>query len=171
MNTAPSTRRRAPLLVACAALSAACALQQPSARLTDARLGFAPVLAARTSFESEAAERGAPAGEAPRAARGPTELVFWTGVILAAVGGGAALALGTTARVTEGEVIGGFEGDGLSRARLDELNDRGAGLNNATIAVGALGLVGAIMATTAYGVDYTRCGKLAPKRRRCDAAR
>ncbi|MBK8260973.1 MAG: hypothetical protein IPK80_06480 [Nannocystis sp.] len=171
MNTAPSTRR-APLLAACAALSTACALQQPSARLTDARLGFAPVLAARTSFESEAAERGAPpADEAPRAARGPTELVFWTGVILAAVGGGAALALGTTARVTEGKVISGFEGDGLSRARLDELNDRGAGLNNATIAVGALGLVGAIMATTAYGVDYTRCGKLAPKRRRCDAAR
>jgi len=170
MITPSPTRQGARLLAAFAALASACAFQQPSARLTDARLGFAPVLAARTSFESEGAERGA-AADAPRPAREPTELVFWTGVILAAVGGGAALALGTTARITERQVINGFDGDGLSRDRLDQLGDRGAALNTASLAAGALGLVGAVMATTAYGVEYTRCGKLAPKRRRCDAAR
>ena len=32
---------------------------------------------------------------------------------------------------------------------------------------GSVAVVGALMAITAYGVEYTNCGPLAPKSRRC----
>ena len=160
-------RAGAPLLAALAALSTACAgLAPPSPRVTDARLGMVPVLAARTAFETEEAGRGGDRDDG-RTRREPTEAVFWAGVILTAIGGAGAIGMGTAARITERQIVAGFEGDGLSRERLDTLNDRGKALNRATIVSGAIGLAGALMAATAYGIEWTKCGKLAPERRRC----
>ena len=165
-----ASRASAPLVAALAALTTACAsFAPPSPRVTDARLSLVPVLAARTAFESEEAGRGGDRDDAPRARREPSEAVFWAGVIIASIGGAGALGMGTAARITERQVVAGFEGDGLSRERLDTLNDRGKALNRATIVSGAIGLAGALMAATAYGIEWTKCGKLAPERRRCAA--
>ncbi len=167
MNAPNALRLALPALLT---LTTACAsLTAPSARVTDARLGLVPVLAARTAFETEEASRSADRqrDDEPRRRRDPSTAAFWAGVIIGAVGTAGAIALGSAARITERQIIHGYEGDGLSHERLDTLGDRGKALNKATVASLGVGLAGALMAAAAYGVEWTKCGDLAPKRRRC----
>ncbi|MCA9638440.1 MAG: hypothetical protein KC420_20560 [Myxococcales bacterium] len=149
--------------------STACApLIAPQRRpAIDARLGFVPVLASQTSIEREAAASSDDGGKPGARRTTATHAVLWTGTILAAVGGAGLIGFGAAGYATERKMTKGYESEGLSRDELDTLTSRGDALNTAAIISASVGLVGALMAITAYGVEYTNCGPLAPKSRRC----
>ena len=91
----------------------------------------------------------------PRERRPITPVLFWLGIGLTAVGGYA----------TQRQLSGDYRGSATTD-EIQTLERRGSTLNKATIAGVVVTVVGAVLALTSYGVDYTRCGPLAPKRRR-----
>ncbi len=156
-----------PLLALVTAGTTACASFEaprpgPSA-LIDSRLHVVPVLAAKTSIEAEPTDSGTRKAGRTTA----THAVLWTGVVLAAVGGAGLIGFGSASYATDSKLSRGYAEDGLTRDEQQTLIDRGEGLNTATIISASVGLLGALMAVTAYGVEYTNCGPLAPKSRRC----
>jgi len=91
---------------------------------------------------------------------------FWTGVVLAAVGGGALLATGVTGRVTQKQLADGYDDGSLTHDRERTLRDRGDAMNIAAATSGAIALAGVAIFSIVLGVDYMRCGKLTTKRRK-----
>jgi len=87
--------------------------------------------AERTQFEQDV---GAPplTEKQARANRG----LFWTGVVMGAVGGA----------------------DGLTRTEHDDLVSRGETMDALTVTSAAVGLVGLALATITAGIEYSRCG-------------
>jgi len=170
MSTPRRPRARAsalPILALITAGSTACASFEtprsgPSA-LIDSRLHIVPVLAAKTSIEAEPADSGGRKAGRTTA----THAVLWTGVVLAALGGAGLVGFGATSFATDSKLSKGYAEDGLTRDEQQTLIDRGEAMNTATIISASVGLIGALMAVTAYGVEYTNCGPLAPKNRRC----
>lgn len=160
------TRTHSSTLVAVLSLSTACAgiEPQPALRL-DPRLNVGN-MGTRNSFElrnaAASSERSDPA---PTARRPVTPLLFWLGIGLTAAGGGTLIGSAAGAAATRNQLSTAY-GDGTSVERVDELERRGSNLNKVSIAGAVLMVAGAIMALTSYGYDYTRCGPLAPKRRR-----
>ncbi|MEZ4384442.1 MAG: hypothetical protein R3A79_24145 [Nannocystaceae bacterium] len=158
-------------LVAATALSTACATfesPQPRARPIDSRLHVVPVLAAKTSVEAPPPADASSDDGAPRAGRTTaTHAVLWTGVVLASLGGAGLVGFGAAGIATNNRLDRGLLEEGITRDERQKLVDRGETLNTATIVSASVGLLGALMAVTAYGIEYTNCGPLAPKRRRC----
>jgi hypothetical protein len=97
-----------------------------------------------------------------------TPALFWTGVALGGLGTAGTLGFATAGKVVERKIDDGYD-DGFSSARHDELESRGETWNALAITSLSVGLVGLVLAATVYGIDYTRCGPLAPTRRRCPA--
>ncbi len=175
MSTHPRTRAGRVLAVACLGLTTACASFEAPGRysLIDSRLHIVPVLAARTSIEtdsepaaSESDTREDTGNSGKRVTA--THAVLWTGVVLASLGGAGLLGFGATGLASDRKLSRGYEEDGLTHEEQDTLIKRGEAMNTATIISASVGLLGALIAVTAYGVEYTKCGRLAPKRRRCD---
>jgi hypothetical protein len=92
--------------------------------------------------------------------------LFWTGIVLTAVGGGGTIAFAAVGEGTEDQLNRAYGDGSLTRARRSQLEDRGEIMNGLAIGSAALTLVGIALASIAYGVDYTRCGKLAKRRRK-----
>jgi len=171
------------LATACIALATATATAcvsfdtaRPAPARIDSRLHIVPVLAAKTSIEAEPAP--APASESAskdtddggkRSGKRTTatHAVLWTGVVLTALGGAGLIGFGGASFATDSKLSRGYAEDGLSREEADTLISRGETLNTATIISASVGLLGALLAVTAYGVEYTNCGPLALKSRRC----
>ncbi|HFE44840.1 MAG TPA: hypothetical protein ENJ18_04990 [Nannocystis exedens] len=173
MNTHPPHARAGHILaVACLQLSTACASFEAPARysLIDSRLHVVPVLAARTSIETNSEPAASDNDNNNRSGKRvtATHAVLWTGVALASLGGAGLLGFGATSLATDRKLSRGYEEDGLTHDEQDTLIKRGEAMNTATIVSASVGLLGALIAVTAYGVEYTKCGRLAPKRRRCD---
>ncbi len=172
MSTPRRPRARAsalPILALITAGTTACASFEaprpgPSA-LIDSRLHIVPVLAAKTSIEAEPEPADTGGRRAGRTTA--THAVLWTGVVLAALGGAGLVGFGATSYATDSKLSKGYNEDGLTRDEQQTLIDRGEAMNTATIISASVGLLGALMAVTAYGVEYTNCGPLAPKSRRC----
>jgi hypothetical protein len=120
----------------------------------------------RSNFELRngigSGERSDPA---PTTRRPVTPILFWIGIGLTAAGGGTMIGSASAAAATRNQLRTAYS-DGTTVARVDELERRGSNLNKVSIAGAVLMVAGAIMALTSYGYDYTRCGPLAPKRRR-----
>ncbi len=92
-------------------------------------------------------------------------------VIATALGSAAAagtLAFGIAGTVTDRKLQDRYT-SGLSLAEQNDLRDRGELFNDLTIGLGVTALVSLTAAAIVYGVDYTRCGHLARKRRKCEA--
>lgn len=157
---------RAPL-VALLALSTACAGLEPQSPVRiDPRLNVGN-MAARNSFElrNAADPPGRSADPAPTARKPVTPLLFWLGIGLTAAGAGTVIGTAAGAYATRRQLTDSYEGS-TTIERTRELEQRGERLNKASLAGAILMVAGAILALTTYGYDYTRCGPLAPKRRR-----
>jgi hypothetical protein len=113
----------------------------------------------RTAFEREGRDTSLD-GSAPKK-RDVTPPLLWTGVALASVGAVGTIGFGIAGRVTQEKIDDGFD-EGMTRAELDDLESRGETWNALAITSASIGIAGVV-----YGVDYTRCGPLAPKKRRC----
>ena len=188
MSTHPPRARADRLLaIACLGLTTACASFEAPSRYSriDSRLHIVPVLAARTSFEADRAPAASDSSGTSESDDNndnndnndngtsgkrvtATHAVLWTGIVLASLGGAGLLGFGATGLATDRKLRRGYDEDGLSHEEQDTLIKRGEAMNTATIISASVGLLGALIAVTAYGVEYTKCGRLAPKRRRCD---
>lgn len=161
------TRNHSSILVAALTLSTACAgiEPQPALRL-DPRLNVGN-MGTRNSFElRNAVGSSGQSDPAPTTTRRPvTPILFWIGIGLTAAGGGTLIGSAAGAAATRNQLHDAYN-DGTSVSRVDELERRGSSLNKVSLAGAVLMVAGAIMALTSYGYDYTRCGPLAPKRRR-----
>ena len=172
------TSPRTSCLVAALCLSTACAgLETQTVRLPpiDARLASLNIgnMGVRNSYElrnagpiAGRADTSAPVDDArPRARRPIIPVLFWLGIGLTAVGGVSTIGTAAAGYATQRQISGDYRGS-ASAADVHTLEHRGAVLNKATIAGVVVTVIGAVLALTSYGVDYTRCGPLAPKRRR-----
>ncbi|MBA3544971.1 MAG: hypothetical protein H0T76_00660 [Nannocystis sp.] len=165
------TRIHSTTLVAVLTLSTACAgLEPPMSLRVDRSLNVGN-MGARNSFELRNGvgvgdpEPASDSSDSPRARRPVTPLLFWIGIGLTAAGGGTVIGSAAGAAATRNQLRTAYS-DGTTAARIDELEQRGSNLNKVSLAGAVLMVAGAIMAITTYGYDYTRCGPLAPKRRR-----
>lgn len=137
----------------------------------------------RTAFEDPTAPAPAPAaiaGPAPAPADTPAPAdddqrkrtgVFWGGVATAAVGGAMLTAFGIGGRVTQAQLKNGYDDADLTYDREDTLRDRGKTFNALAGAGAGIAIVGAAMAAIVYGIDYSRCGTLAKRRKDCRSAK
>lgn len=154
-------------LTAGLALTTACAsFEPPPARILDARL-MVGNMAVKNSYELRN-QPAAPQSDAPVVSerrRPLTPILFWLGIGMTAVGGVSTIATGAAAYGTQRQIVNGYH---QNLAVDDRMNyeTRGANLNKATIASAVVTVIGALLAATTYGYDYTHCGPLAPKRRR-----
>ncbi|MBC8067457.1 MAG: hypothetical protein IAG13_03910, partial [Deltaproteobacteria bacterium] len=96
--------------------------------------------------------------------------LFWTGVALTVIGGAALLATGIGGRVTQGQLSTGYKEESLTHAREKTLRDRGDLFNALAGASGGVMIVGAGVTAITFGIDYSRCGTIA-KRKRKDCKR
>jgi hypothetical protein len=185
-------RRATALALALSVTVAGCA----SARATpvpviDARLHVGE-MGTRTNFElrqlvaqSSPAPQGASDDFAPpkkkkkkKKEKWASTPIFWVGVVLSVVGASGTIAFGTGGLLIEKDLTSKLydslgpvdEREMFSEAEYNELNDRGQVFNALAITSVVVGLVGMVMSVSAYGYEYTHCGPLAPKRRRCEEA-
>lgn len=140
-------------------------------------------VARRTAFEegadapqAPAAEPAPVAGPAPRQPADITEPqkgqgartgIFWAGIATTIVGAAMLTGFGIGGRVVQARLKDGYEDGDLTYAREDELRDRGNTFNQLAAAGAGITLVGAAVAAIVYGVDYSRCGSLAKRRKDC----
>jgi len=151
-----------------------CAVAGTSPRLvTDTRLQSIGNLGARTNFELQtavASNTGAPGDDrGPKRKKSITPALFWSGIIIGAIGTGATIGVAAAGFATERRISNSFD-DGISKADHQQLVDRGKALNTVSIVTTAVALAGWVMAIGTYGYDYTHCGPLAPKKRQCASA-
>jgi len=117
-----------------------------------------------TAFESEG--RDPSLDDSGPKKRNVTPPLMWTGVALASLGAVGTIGFGIAGRVAQDKIDDGFD-EGMTRSELDDLERRGETWNTLAITSASIGIAGAVLAAVVYGVDYTRCGPLAPKKRRC----
>lgn len=158
-----------PLALVGLCLTTACAtFEAPGpTRITDGRLGFVPALRATTALEREEPARAAAFDDDGKAEKGPTRALFVAGIIIGAIGAAGMISMSAASYGLDRKLDKGYD-DGISRDDAQKIADRGKALNTGAIVSSAVGLAGFLTAITVYGIDYTRCGPLAPKRRRCD---
>lgn len=168
------TRPLTTSLVALLTLSTACAGFAPQTGVTiDPRLNVGN-MGARNSYElrnglvARADADSTTPDSGPRERRPVTPVLFWLGIGMTIVGGVSTIGTASAGYATQRQIADGLSGS-LTTDELSRLNKRGDSLNKASIAGAAITVIGAILALTSYGVDYTRCGPLAPKRRRATA--
>lgn len=99
-----------------------------------------------------------------------TPALFWTAAVLGIAGAVGAISFGAAGAAMDNKLEDGFA-DGLSVEEERQARDRGKTFNSVAIGSLVVGLVGVGVASLVYGIDYTRCGPLAPEKRRCKEAR
>lgn len=146
-----------------------CASMATTAGVSTTRLdGSVGQLGTRTRFELEPSDARAPAA-APRDdadKRAPTARLFLAGLIVGGVATAIGLGTGVGALVTERQIQRGYD-DGMTRSELDDLETRGDVLGALSVTGFSLGAAGFLTSIITYGIDYTRCGPAARKRRDC----
>lgn len=156
-------------LVASLALTTACAglAGPPPARVLDSRL-IVGNMGARNGYELRNAAPE-PRPDAPRAdnqrRRPVTPILFWLGIGLTAAGGASTIGTASAGYATQRQLASGYR-DNISSEDARTLEARGAALQKISIASAIVTVVGALIAVTTYGYDWTHCGPLAPKKRR-----
>jgi hypothetical protein len=170
-----TTRPRPLVLAGALALASACAVAPIEVPSPDARLASLGNLGARSSFELRTlyAAQAPAGGDQPSARRRPvTPILFYTGIVLATLTGAGAVATGAASFGLRRKLDNGyFADDGLTYEEYGQIADRGDRLAKATWGLGFLAAGFAAMALISYSVDWSRCGPLAPKRRRATAPR
>lgn len=166
-----TTRLISTTLAATLSLTTACASLQPSPQIhIDPRLNVGN-MGERSDFELRteaalAARAAATSTDRAPAARKPvTPVLFWLGIGLLAVGGVGTIGTASAGYATQRQLTNKYTGV-ADASDVQNLEARGDKLQKASIATAAIAVIGAVLALTSYGVDYTRCGPLAPKKRR-----
>lgn len=169
MTRALAHRPLRPLAALGLCLTTACATFEAPAptRITDGRLGFVPTLRATTALENQEPAREAPSEATGKTDKGPTRALFIAGIIVGAIGAAGMISMSAASYGLDRKLDRGYE-DGITRDEAETIAERGDAMNTGAIVSASVGLAGFLTAITVYGVDYTRCGPLAPKRRRCD---
>jgi len=139
-------------------------------------------VAHRTAFEegqgaqAPVAEPAPVAGPTPRAPTDVTEPekgqgartgIFWAGVAATALGAAMLTGFGIGGRVTQAQLEDGYGDGDLSYAREEKLRDRGTVFNQVAGAGAGIAIVGIAVTAIVYGVDFSRCGTLAKRRKDC----
>jgi hypothetical protein len=138
------------------------ATSDPTARPQPAPPGASPA-----QMEDGEATVGPVEGQPePQKAQRARNGVFWTGVVLTALGGAGVIAFGVGGRVTQSQLAKGYDDTSLTRAEESKLRDRGGAFNDGAAVSAAVGILGIAMFSIALGVDYIRCGTLTTKRRK-----
>ncbi|PRQ03864.1 hypothetical protein ENSA5_12330 [Enhygromyxa salina] len=96
-----------------------------------------------------------------------TPALFGVGVVAGTIGAVGGVAFGVAGFVTRNQLNNGYGVDGLDLDERDRLVSRGEAFNTAALSLTALAVVGYALALVTYGVDWNRCGPLAPKKRHC----
>lgn len=155
-------------LTAGLALTTACAGFEPQpTRVLDSRL-MVGNMGLRNSYElrnQPAEPRPADSPVAVQRRRPITPILFWLGIGMTAVGGVSTVATASASYATQRQIANGYQTN-ISAREVDDLVTRGGNLRSASIASAVVTVIGALLAATTYGYDYTHCGPLAPKRRR-----
>jgi hypothetical protein len=92
--------------------------------------------------------------------------LFWSGVVLLAVGAAATAGLMAGGQIVESRLNDGYEGS-MSREREQRLRGAGDTANQMTWVTGGVSIVGLGLLLAGYGLDYSVCGKLAKRRKKC----
>lgn len=173
MNASPRSTlgRRAVAIAVTANLVGGCAAfgggTQVSTTPLDPRVGSLGTL---TRFETEPAAP-APKAQASNDRRGKkkrttNESLYWAGIIVGSIGTALGVGSGIGAWVTQSQISDGYD-NGATKAEIDDLERRGEVLGALSITGFSLGVLGFVTSIVTYGIDYTRCGPLAAKRRDC----
>lgn len=136
---------------------------RPRAATFDPRLDFA-VTRGDTALENEVRVSSRDDGEKKKEI---TPALFWTGVILGSIGTVGLAGFGGAAEFQEAQLRNGYE-DGITSDRADGLVSRGETYNALAITSATVGVIGWTLAVIVAGIDYSRCGPMAPKSRKCD---
>ncbi|HWB76955.1 MAG TPA: hypothetical protein VG755_18435 [Nannocystaceae bacterium] len=94
--------------------------------------------------------------------------LFWAGVAVAVIGGATLLASGIGGRVTQAQLKKGYDDETLTHDDERKLHTRGDIFNALAGTGGGLLIVGGGVAAISFGVDYSRCGTLAKRKKRKD---
>jgi hypothetical protein len=92
--------------------------------------------------------------------------LVWSGVALMALGGAGTIGFSTAGQITESRLDGAYA-SGLSRDRDERLRDAGLLSNRLAYASASIGVIGLALLAIGYGLDYTVCGALSKKRKKC----
>jgi hypothetical protein len=130
-----------------------------------------PTAAAAPTTAPAVASGPAPADDSPsndpsKEQRTRTGL-FWGGVGALALGGAMLTAFGIGGRVTQAQLKNGYDDGDLTYSREEKLRDRGSAFNKVAAAGAGLAVVGLAVTAIVYGIDYSRCGTLAKRRKDC----
>ena len=126
-------------------------------------LGFElPVLERTTAVEREAAlERGENDDETLK-----TPAVFWTGITVGTVGTIGLAGFGLAGQINEGRIRDGFD-EGIAHDDYETFRDRGELYNKIAVVSSIAAVFGFAIAAISYGIDYSQCGPLSAKKRKC----
>jgi hypothetical protein len=177
-----ATRLRATGVLALAS-TLGCAAVQPTIATAPDPVAIYGARAHRTAFEDptvsttpsaapavasgpQPADSGVDTDEPTKDQRTRTGL-FWGGVGAMALGGAMLGAFGIGGRVTQAQLQKGYDEGTLTYDREDKLRGRGSAFNKLAGAGAGIAVVGLAMAVIVYGLDYSRCGTLAKRRKDC----
>lgn len=163
-----------PILASSLALATGCATAPvASTRAIPADLQIGG-LAQRTNFEQQptsttASGSSQPADDAPDSEKKQRrrKVLYFLGLGAAGFGVVSTAGFGIGGRVVQGKLSNGYDDGSLSRADEDRLTSTGETMNGLTIGSAVIGLAGALLAATVYGIDHSKCGELPPRRKRC----
>jgi hypothetical protein len=99
--------------------------------------------------------------------RAITTPLFWTGVAVGTLGTIGTLGFAVAGRVSKDKLNDMYADDTGTLVDRNQIRDRGELWNSLAITSGVLMAVGFAVAAVTYGVDWNRCGPLAPKKRQC----
>jgi hypothetical protein len=121
------------------------------------------VVRSRTSLERDAGIDT----RSDRRSREVTPPLFWSGIAVGTLGAVGTIGFAVAGRVNKDRFNELYSNGTASRDELQHIRDRGELWNALTITSAALMAIGYTVAIVTYGVDWNRCGKLAPKKRGC----
>ncbi|HEY8375575.1 MAG TPA: hypothetical protein VIK91_03760 [Nannocystis sp.] len=156
------------LVLATACASAPVELPAPDRRLAAiGNLGTHSNFEIRTLYAVQDPAPAQPPRDEPRARKRPvTPILFYLGVTVAALAGGAAIGTAAASYGLRRKLDGNYFEDGFTYDEYNRTVDHGNRLSKASWGLGFTAVSFAAMALIAYSVDWSRCGPLAPKRRR-----
>ncbi|MDC0722046.1 hypothetical protein [Nannocystis bainbridge] len=165
------------LLVAALALTTACATTAADLPQPDRRLASIGNLGTRSNFEIRtlyAAQDPSPPPAEDRAGkrrRPVTPILFYLGISMAVAAGVGTIATSFASYGLRRKLDDGYFEDGFTYDDYNRTVENGNRLSKASWGLGLTAVAFAAMALIAYSVDWSRCGPLAPKRRRETAPR
>lgn len=161
------------LLAGVLALSSACAAAPLELPAPDHRLAAIGNLGARSNFEIRTLyavqEAAPPPSDAPPKSakrRQATPVLFYLGIVVAALAGGSAIGTSVASYGLRRKLDDNYFNDGFTYDEYNRTVETGDRLSKASWGLGFTAVGFAAMALIAYSVDWSRCGPLAPKRRR-----